>query len=432
MSASYVGEPSRSAATLLQQYQDVRKATERLCAPLAIEDYILQAMADVSPTRWHIAHVSWFFETFLLKPHLPSYESPHPKYEFLFNSYYNAVGPQYYRPHRGLISRPTVAEVYDYRAHVDQGMISLLEVSDEPKLAALTPALALGLNHEQQHQELILSDIKYNLALNPLRPAYHQREVPRGASNPPIRWLEFEGGIHTIGHDGVGFAFDNEWPRHEALLHPFRMASRPVTNGEFMEFMEAGGYETPTLWLSDGWTTVTTEGWTAPLYWEKLDGAWWMQTMSGMQPVDEHAPVSHVSYYEAAAFAYWAGKRLPTEQEWEHASAAEPLQAPSWKLASITRFLLWATAVFSRCTGTYGSGHRAPTRHTRGSSPDPAPSASTTASSWSTRWSCGVAPAPHPSPTSGPPIATFSHPSPMAVHGVPPGRGRLNLIGRHG
>ena len=326
VSASYVGEPSRSAATLLQQYQDVRKATERLCAPLAIEDYILQAMADVSPTRWHIAHVSWFFETFLLKPHLPSYESPHPKYEFLFNSYYNAVGPQYYRPHRGLISRPTVAEVYDYRAHVDQGMISLLEVSDEPKLAALTPALALGLNHEQQHQELILTDIKYNLALNPLRPAYHQREVPRGASNPPIRWLEFEGGIHTIGHDGVGFAFDNEWPRHEALLHPFRMASRPVTNGEFMEFMEAGGYETPTLWLSDGWTTVTTEGWTAPLYWEKLDGAWWMQTMSGMQPVDEHAPVSHVSYYEAAAFAYWAGKRLPTEQEWEHASAAEPLQ----------------------------------------------------------------------------------------------------------
>ena len=316
----------RGAAALLSQYQDVRRATEHLCEPLAIEDYILQAMADVSPTRWHLAHVSWFFETFLLKPHLPGYASPHPKYEFLFNSYYNAVGPQYYRPHRGLISRPTVAEVYDYRAHVDQGMVSLLEVSDENKLDELEPTLTLGLNHEQQHQELILTDIKYNLAINPLRPAYHNQPIPRGSATEPLRWVDFPGGIHSIGFEGAEFSFDNEGPRHDALLRPFRIASRLVTNGEFIEFMEAGGYGLPTLWLSDGWATVQAEGWNAPLYWEKVDGAWWVQTMSGMQPIDEHAPVAHVSYYEADAYAHWRGKRLPAEQEWERAAEAEPLQ----------------------------------------------------------------------------------------------------------
>ncbi|PZC48114.1 MAG: Formylglycine-generating [Chloroflexi bacterium] len=326
VSTSPADGPYRSAAALLSQYQDVRRATEHLCQPLAIEDYILQAMADVSPTRWHLAHVSWFFETFLLKPHLPGYESPHPKYEFLFNSYYNAVGPQYYRPHRGLISRPTVAEVYDYRAHVDQGMVSLLEVSDENKLRELEPTLILGLNHEQQHQELIITDIKYNLAINPLRPAYHNRPIPRGTATPPLRWMDFQGGIHRIGYEGTEFAFDNEGPRHEALLRPFRIASRLVTNGEFMEFMAAGGYGIPTLWLSDGWTTVKAEGWDAPLYWEKVDGTWWVQTMSGMQPVDEHAPVAHVSYYEADAYAHWKGKRLPTEQEWERSAETEPLQ----------------------------------------------------------------------------------------------------------
>ena len=312
-------------AQLVTAYTATRQATEQLCAPLATEDYVIQANPDVSPTKWHIAHVTWFFETFLLKPHLPGYEPIDPRYEYLFNSYYNAIGPQYDRPSRGLLSRPTVAEVYAYRAHVDRAMLALLEGADEGQMAELTPRVTLGIHHEQQHQELLLTDIKYNLSINPLRPAYHAVELPRRPS-APLEWREDAGGVVEVGHDGGGFAFDNESPRHEALLKPYRIASRPVTCGEYAAFVEDGGYARADLWLSSGWGTVQADGWEAPLYWERVDGAWWVFTLSGMQRLDEDAPACHLSYVEADAFARWAGKRLPTEQEWEHAAAGAPMR----------------------------------------------------------------------------------------------------------
>lgn len=321
----FVGTP-RDAGALLTEYQQARQVSEEICAPLATEDYVVQAMPDVSPPRWHLAHVSWFFETFLLKPRLPGYRLLNPMYEYLFNSYYNSVGPQWSRPQRGHLSRPTVAEVYEYRGHVDQAMLALLETTHPQRLAEISGVVTLGVHHEQQHQELLLTDIKYNLAINPLRPAYHGREIPRATQAPPLRWLPFEGGLCMIGHDGSGFAFDNEWPRHQVYLRPYRLASRLVTSGEFLEFIEAGGYQRPELWLSEGWKVVRERQWSAPLYWEQVDGAWWVQTLSGLQTVDEHAPVCHVSFYEADAFARWRGKRLPTEQEWEHAAEGEPIQ----------------------------------------------------------------------------------------------------------
>ncbi len=312
-------------AELVTAYTATRHATEQLCAPLAVEDYVIQATPDVSPTKWHIAHVTWFFETFLLKPHLPGYEPIDPKYEYLFNSYYNAVGPQYDRPSRGLLSRPTVAEVYAYRAHVDRAMLALLEGASESQLAKVGPAVTLGINHEQQHQELLLTDIKYNLSINPLRPAYHTVELPRRPA-VPLEWHDDDGGIVEVGHDGSGFSFDNESPRHEALLQPYRIASRPVTCGEYAAFVEDGGYARPDLWLSSGWDTVQAGGWEGPLYWERIDGEWWMFTLSGMQRLDEHAPVCHLSYVEADSYARWARVRLPTEQEWEHAAAGTPVR----------------------------------------------------------------------------------------------------------
>ena len=248
----FVNTP-RDPATLVASYQEVRRATERLCAPLVTEDYVVQAMPDVSPPKWHLGHVSWFFETFLIKPNLAGYQPINPEYEFLFNSYYNSVGPQFYRSNRGLLSRPTVAEVYDYRARVDQAMLALTETSAPAQLEELGPIIVVGLNHEQQHQELLLTDIKYNFSINPLRPAYHSKRIPRGTATSPLRWIEFESGLQTIGHDAKSFAFDNEWPRHQAYLRPYRLASRQVTNGEYLEFMEAEGYHNPELWLSEGW-----------------------------------------------------------------------------------------------------------------------------------------------------------------------------------
>jgi ergothioneine biosynthesis protein EgtB len=318
--------PLLDRSALLAWYQDVRRTTERLCRPLSAEDQVVQAMPDVSPTKWHLAHVSWFFETFLLAPNLPGYAPLNPTYRVLFNSYYNAVGPQFSRPDRGHLSRPSVAEVQAYRGWVDDGMARLLEDGDEARLAAAAPLLELGLNHEQQHQELILTDIKYNLAINPLRPAYHAVAVPRGAATRPQGWRLHAGGLQRIGHDGLGFAFDNEAPRHTVYLRPFRIADRPVTNGEYLEFMEAGGYTVAAPWLSEGWRTVQERGWQAPLYWERRDGAWWTQTLSGPLPLDPHAPVAHVSYFEADAYARWRGVRLPSEQEWEHAAAEVPVR----------------------------------------------------------------------------------------------------------
>jgi ergothioneine biosynthesis protein EgtB len=306
------------STTLLKTYQDVRATTEALCRPLAIEDYVLQAMPDVSPTRWHLAHVTWFFETFLLEPSLPGYRVRDPRYRVLFNSYYNAVGPQFSRPDRGHLSRPTVAEVYAYRAHVDEGMTCLIETIADDGVAAL---VELGLHHEQQHQELILTDIKFNLGLNPLRPAVHDLRIPRGPEAPPLGWVEHRGGIVWIGHDSSGFSFDNECPRHRALLEPYRIADRLVTSGEFLEFVDAGGYTDWRWWTSEGWRVARERGWQAPLYWEREAGAWHVYTLSGLVPLDPDAPVAHVSWFEADAYARWRDARLPTEAEWEAAAA---------------------------------------------------------------------------------------------------------------
>jgi ergothioneine biosynthesis protein EgtB len=320
--AALLADPS----ALLTRYQDIRRTTESLCQPLAVEDYVVQAMPDASPAKWHLAHVSWFFETFLLAPNLPDYAPFDPAYRFLFNSYYNAVGPQFSRPDRGHLSRPTVAEVYAYRASVDQGMTELLQRIAESPVDGVEALIELGLNHEQQHQELILTDVKYNLAVNPLRPAYHAVTPPRGVATPRLGWQDYAGGLASIGHDGVGFAFDNEGPRHTVYLPAFRLADRLITNGEYLEFVEDGGYGTPAHWLSEGWRLVQERGWSAPLYWERRDGGWWVQTLAGPLPLDPHAPVAHVSYLEADAYARWRGARLPTEAEWEYAAAGAPLR----------------------------------------------------------------------------------------------------------
>jgi ergothioneine biosynthesis protein EgtB len=315
--------PLSDRAALLARYREVRATTERLAAPLAVEDYVLQAMPDVSPTKWHLAHVSWFFETFVLRPHLPGYRPLDERYRYLFNSYYEAVGPQFARPERGHLSRPTVADVFRYRAHVDEAVAGLLASADAA-VASFADLFTLGLHHEQQHQELILTDIKYNLGVNPLRPAYHAVAVPRGPAAPPWSWVDVAGGLVAVGDDSAGFAFDNERPRHRVFLAPYRLASRPVTNGEFLEFVEAGGYRDWSVWLSEGWRIVQERGWQAPLYWERDGAAWMVQTLSGLQPLDPDAPVTHVSYLEADAYARWRGARLPGEAEWEHAAAGVP------------------------------------------------------------------------------------------------------------
>ena len=321
----FTGTP-RDAGPLVEVYQQTRRVTEAICAPLAIEDYVIQAMPNASPAKWHLGHVSWFFDAFILKQRLDGYQPLNPKYYHLFNSYYNGAGPQFSRPARGLLSRPTVEETYKYRAHVDESMLALIETTGPEQLPVLGSLVVLGLNHEQQHEELLVTDLKYNLSVNPLRPAYQSAEIPRASAARPLRWIDFEGGLHWIGHDGNGYAFDNEWPRHQVYGTPYRLASRLVTNGEYIEFIDSGGYTTADLWLSDGWRTVQEQGWDAPLYWERMNGQWWAYTMSGMQPVDENGPVAHVSYYEADAYARWRGKRLPSEQEWEHAAAAEPIE----------------------------------------------------------------------------------------------------------
>jgi ergothioneine biosynthesis protein EgtB len=306
---------------LLERYLDIRRATERLCEPLAVEDYVVQAMPDASPAKWHLAHVSWFFETFVLRRR-PGYRPLDERYAVLFNSYYNGVGPQFQRLARGTLSRPTVAEVFAYRAHVDKAMTALLE--DAGGLGPAAGVIELGLHHEQQHQELLVTDLKYNLGANPLRPAYRARARARGTATPPS-FVAFEAGVVEIGDSGQAFAFDNERPRHRVALGPYALGSRLVTNGEYLEFVDAGGYRQPDLWLSDGWRTSSERDWQAPLYWERGDGAWQTYTLGGVVPLPLDAPVVHVSYYEADAYARWRGARLPTEAEWEHAAAGRPL-----------------------------------------------------------------------------------------------------------
>jgi ergothioneine biosynthesis protein EgtB len=312
---------------LIARYRATRGRSERLCAPLAIEDYALQSMPDCSPPKWHLAHTSWFFETFLLAPHLPGFAPFHPRFNFLFNSYYEAVGERWPRPARGLLSRPLVSEVYAYRRSVDDRMLAWLEGLDEPTLAASRPVIELGLHHEEQHQELLLTDLKHAFGLNPLHPRYAVAARTEGGLSSPPAWEAFPPGVRLIGHEGDGFAFDNEGPRHRVYVGGFALASRPVTSGEYLAFLADGGYDRPELWLSDGWAARGRLGWTAPLYWHREGPSEYVQfTLSGLRPVEPEEPVAHVSFYEADAFARWAGARLPTEAEWEVAAAARPVR----------------------------------------------------------------------------------------------------------
>jgi len=315
-------EASEDAIASFERYRAVREATESLCRDLAVEDYCIQSMPDVSPPKWHLAHTTWFFETFLLAPYLPRYAAFDPAYHHLFNSYYESAGMPFPRAQRGLLARPTVEEVYRYRAHVDRGIETLLVRPAAGQRAAHVAArLTLGLQHEQQHQELLLTDIKHNFAINPLRPVYRRAPSPAGSA-PKLVWRTCPGGLAAIGHAGEDFAFDNETPRHRVHLEPYALASRLVTNGEYLAFMEDGGYERAELWLADGWRTVKEQEWRAPLYWVRDEG-WLQMTLSGPRPVGPDEPVCHVSYYEAEAYARWAGARLPTEAEWESAADGE-------------------------------------------------------------------------------------------------------------
>jgi ergothioneine biosynthesis protein EgtB len=278
-------------------------------------------MPDASPAKWHRAHTTWFFEQFLLRPHLPAYRPFDERFAYLFNSYYVSAGPRHARPKRGLITRPDVAEVGAYRAHVDAAVAALIETGDEKSLVGLIPVLEIGLHHEQQHQELILTDILHAFAQNPTAPVYEAGWHMPAAAGPLRAPVEVAGGIYTVGHSGAGFAFDNEAPAHQVLLQPVRLERSLVSNAEWLEFMEAGGYAEPTLWLSDGFAAAQAEGWQAPGHWQQIGGRWHAMTLGGLQPVDPEAPLCHVSYYEADAFARWAGKDLPTEAEWEVAAA---------------------------------------------------------------------------------------------------------------
>lgn len=306
--------------SLLSDFQRVRAHTHRLCEPLQPEDYVVQSMPDASPTKWHLAHTSWFFEQFLLTSAIPNYQSPFPQYGFLFNSYYNTVGSRTSRPRRGMLSRPTVAEVFEYRRYIDE------QVQKVPDLERWSDVLVLGLHHEQQHQELIVTDLHHMLSENPLDPVYRPADIPAGADPGPMQEIEFEGGLVSLGWKGEGFAFDNEGPRHQRFLQPYALASRLVTNQEYLAFVEAGGYQQPEWWLSAGWTLVSEQGWQAPFYWRKREDGWHQRTLAGTRPLVPHQPVSQVSYYEADAYARWAGARLPCEGEWEHAAARLPIE----------------------------------------------------------------------------------------------------------
>lgn len=326
----FAAESPRDIAT---RYRTVRALTESLAAPLTPEDQQVQTTADVSPTKWHLGHSAWFFETFLLLPQLAGYAPFHPRFGYLFNSYYEAVGPRHARARRGDLSRPSVAEILAYRAHVDAAMGRLMASAAAARAA---PLIELGLHHEQQHQELILMDIKQVFGANPLAPVYAEAKSSAASSIPPLAFHDFAGGLHEIGApapgEGAGFAFDNETPRHRVHLIDYRLATRLVTNGEYLEFIRDGGYREAAHWLADGWSWVQAEGITTPLYWRLDDDArlsdeshvpWREFTLTGERPLDPAAPVCHVSYYEADAYARWSGHRLASEAEWEAAAHAQ-------------------------------------------------------------------------------------------------------------
>jgi ergothioneine biosynthesis protein EgtB len=327
-------------ATLDARYRQVRGFTEAFCQPLETEDYVVQTVEFVSPTKWHLAHTSWFFETFILQEHLPGYQPLDEQYAYLFNSYYIQAGERHCRDRRGYISRPTVAEVYAYRAHVDAHMQRLIETASPETMQTLGPLIDLGLHHEQQHQELMVTDLKHVLSVNPLRPAY-RTDLPHVASDgvPDLGWVRFPEDVYAIGYDGDGFYYDNEGPRHKTYVQAYELANRLVTNGEYIGFIEDGGYERPDLWLSAGWATVLERDWSEPFYWEPTGEArhgrapYQHFTLGGLRDVNPDAPVTHLSYFEADAFARWAseqpgweGARLPREAEWEIAAEGRPVQ----------------------------------------------------------------------------------------------------------
>ena len=312
--------------TLRERFRQVRATSEALCAPLAIEDYGIQGMPDASPPKWHLAHTTWFFEAFLLLPFLAGYRSPDSRYDALFNSYYLSHGQPFPRPRRGLLSRPTVAEVLNWRRVVNLALEELLDQPPAGTLDTLCRRLELGLHHEQQHQELLLMDLLYNFSLNPLAPAYRD-DLPALPTHtpPPLRWHHHPGGLVEIGHAGEGFAFDCERPRHRAWLEPFQLASRPVSNADYLSFLLDGGYSRSELWLSDGWATLREQGWQAPLYWRHDEERGWLEfTLAGPRPLCLAAPACHLSFYEADAYARWAGARLPSEAEWECVAQSQP------------------------------------------------------------------------------------------------------------
>ena len=319
---------------LLRSYHDVRATTESLCEPLTPEDMVVQTMPDVSPAKWHLGHVTWFFETFVLTAYAASYETFDPRFRALFNSYYESVGGAHPRARRGYLSRPTLEEVLAYRRHVDGAVTALLEGASEEILERVAPIVEVGMHHEQQHQELLLMDVKHVLGTNPLRPAYKTSPAATHAPESPLRWHSYKGGRVEVGLSGDGFAYDNEGPRHTTLLAPFELATRLVTCADYLAFMRDGGYERHDLWLADGWELVQRERWRAPLYWEEADDGWRVMTLGGLRDVAPREPVCHVSYYEADACARWAGCRLPTEFEWERAAQGQALSGVSLESGS--------------------------------------------------------------------------------------------------
>ncbi len=320
MSVTEVDLPQRlEKARVLEHFKAIRAFSHFLTEPLEPEDFVIQSMENASPTKWHLAHTSWFYETFVLGKYKAGFESLHPQYAYFFNSYYLQTGVPFSRANRGMLSRPTVKEVFEYRAYVNEQMETFIQQCDEETWLQVAPVIEIGNHHEQQHQELILTDLKYLLAQNPLLPIYRERVVSESVPASELTWTEFEEGLVEIGNKGNEFTYDNEHPHHRTFVQDFELANRLVTNGEFLEFMNDGGYQKSPFWLDEGWSSVGRESWEAPLYWFKRDGEWMQFTLSGARPVDPNEPVTHISYFEADAFARWKGVRLPTEQEWEHA-----------------------------------------------------------------------------------------------------------------